>query len=150
MSKSTLRTVLLSIFAVLSVGCSAIEREHGYIPSAEDLKKVVIGVDNKFTLAEVIGAPQARGMLEDGNWYYVRSRVHAVGIKEPQVVDREVLAISFNKDGTVSNIERFGLEDGRIITLSRRVTALPVKGPRVLSQVFGSFGNFQASDFVQN
>ncbi len=48
----------------------------------------------------------------------------------------------------VENIEKFTLEDGRVVVLSRRVTSAPVKGPRILSQIFGNLGNADAGTLL--
>ena len=74
--------------------------------------------------------------------------MRSYGALEPKVVRQELLAISFANNGTVSNIERFSMEDGQIITLNRRVTDLPVRGPTLLQQIFGNFGNFNARDLI--
>jgi len=60
-----------------------------------------------------------------------------------------VVAISFNQAGVVENVERFGLEDGRVIVLSRRVTEANVKGISFLRQLFGSLGRLSAGDLLR-
>ena len=52
------------------------------------------------------------------------------------------------KKNLVENIEKFTLEDGRVVVLSRRVTSAPVKGPRILSQIFGNLGNADAGTLL--
>ena len=94
------------------------------------------------------GRPTASGVLADGGWYYVASKFRAYGIRERQEVDREVVAISFAGDGTVSNVERFGLENGKVIAISRRVTDSNIQGVSFLRQLFGSVGNFAADTLV--
>lgn len=140
---------LASVLGVLAlsalVACTAQYRNHGYVPPAEDLNKLVIGVDTKATVDDVIGAPSATGLLGDGNYYYVRTRMKEYGPRKPQVVDRKVVAISFNDNDTIRNIETFGLEDGMIVPLSRRVTDSSVMGNGLLRQVFGNFGNLDPS-----
>ena len=81
--------------------------------------------------------------------YYVESRWRTLGGREPQEVDRQVVAISFTPEGIVENIERFGLEKGRIVPLSRRVTTTNIKGKSVLSQIFGNIGRVNAADLFK-
>ena len=40
----------------------------------------------------------------------------------------------------VPNIERFGLEDGQVVTLSRRVTDANTKGVGYIRQLLGNIG----------
>jgi len=63
-------------------------------------------------------------------------------------VDREVVAITYNDAGTIANIERFGLEDGRVVPISRRVTSTNTQGISFLRQLFRNIGNFNPADFL--
>ena len=121
--------------------CASQFRNHGYVPPEEDLQRLAVGVDTRATVDDLIGAPSASGLLSDGDYYYVRSRIREYGPLRPQEVDRQVLAISFNDNGTIANIERFGLEDGRVVPLQRRVTDSSVVGNGLVRQLFGNFGN---------
>ena len=138
----------LALFSVAA--CSNIDRKHGYVPPDEELEQIIVGVDTKETVAEVVGRPSTSGILADSGWYYVQSKFRAYGIRERAEIDRQVVAISFDGDGVVSNIERFGLENGRVIAISRRVTDSNIKGISFLRQLFGNFGNFAAEQFVGN
>ena len=128
--------------------CSNIDRKHGYVPDDADLQQIVVGVDTKDTVGELVGRPTASGVLSDGGWYYVASKFRAYGLRDRREIDREVVAISFAGDGTVSNIERFGLQDGKVIAISRRVTDSNIKGVGFLRQLFGSIGNFSAESLL--
>ncbi|WP_111734364.1 outer membrane protein assembly factor BamE [Roseovarius amoyensis] len=141
---------LLAALCLIAVAaCTAQYRNHGYVPPAEDLQKLVVGVDTRATVDDVIGAPSASGLLSDGDYYYVRSRMREYGPRRPQVVDRKVVAISFNPDDTIRNIETFGLQDGMVVPLTRRVTDSSVLGNGLLRQIFGNFGNIDPSTLFQ-
>ena len=58
--------------------------------------------------------------------------------------------MSFNDNGVVSNVERFGLEKGQVVTLSRRVTESKVKGIGFLRQLMGSIGRVNAGQVLGN
>ncbi|KAF0677526.1 outer membrane protein assembly factor BamE [Profundibacterium mesophilum] len=133
---------------LLVAGCSSVYRNHGYVPVDEDLATLQVGVDTRDTVAQAIGTPTSAGLLGDGGWYYVQSRFRQFAYRAPEEIDREVVAISFTPAGTVENIERFGLREGRVVALSRRVTEANVKGVGFLSQLFGNIGNFEAGNFV--
>ncbi len=137
------RFILGSLMA-LSIGlaaCSPIRQFHGYAPSDEDLSEIVVGQDTRETVAEKVGRPGMGGVMEGSDWFYVQSDWVNRGWRAPEEVDRQVVAISFDGRDRVTNIERFGLEDGQVVSLSRRVTD---SGPRpsLLSQVLSVLGNF--------
>lgn len=142
------RASLLCAGLTLAVGCTTLYRNHGYVPTDEQLSEVLVGVDTRDTVADVVGPPTASGVVNGGDYFYVQSRFRLLGPLEPKEIDREVVAIRFDADGVVSNVERFGLENGRVVPLSRRVTQDNVRDTTFLRQLFGSIGRFSAGDFI--
>ena len=145
---TAIRLSLCGLAVFLLVACNNIDRKHGYTPPDSDLEQIIVGVDTKDTVADVVGRPSTAGILSEGGWYYVESKFRVYGPREPKEIDREVVAISFDGDGVVENIERFGLEKGQVVPISRRVTDSNLKGVTFLRQLFGSIGNFAAEQFV--
>ncbi|WP_319823656.1 outer membrane protein assembly factor BamE [Thalassovita sp.] len=144
-----LRTVIAGGVLLVAAGCSAQYRNHGYVPTDQDLSNIIVGVDTRDSVAETIGTPTTGGVVKDGSFYYVQSRVKQLGFRQPEVVERQVLAISFDNRGVVRNIERFGLQDGNVVQLSRRVTESSVSDKGFLRQLLGNLGRFSASDFIE-
>lgn len=135
---------------MLVMGCSATYRNHGYVPPEEDLQNLVVGVDTRATVDDVVGPPSLSGVQADGNYYYVRSRVREYGMYRPQVVERRVLAISFNDNDTIANIEEFGLEDGQVVPLARRVTDSSVVSNGFIRQILSNIGNINPASAFGN
>ena len=148
MSKSAFKYTLATLVALSVSGCTAQYRDHGYLPDEVDLEQVVVGVDNRTTVQEVLGSPLGSGVMEDGAIFYISTKVKHYAFYEPKVVEREMLVVSFDDEDQVENIEKFGLEDGRVVTLSRRVTTGPVKGPKFLKQILGNLGNFNPAGLL--
>ncbi len=147
--KPACRIVLLGTAMSALMACTAIYRNHGYVPSDEDLAAIKVGVDTRDTVAENVGSPGASGVLEESGYYYVATRMRHYGPREPQVVSRELVAISFDQRGVVRNIERFGLEDGRVIPLSTRVTSSSVEDKTFLRQLLGNLGRFNPGTVLE-
>lgn len=129
--------------------CAPVFRDSGYAPVDADLALVEVGADTRETVAEKVGRPSATGLLGDRGWYYVQSRWREFGAQAPREVEREVVAITFSEAGTVANVERFGLERGRVVPLSRRVTESNIQGVGILRQLLGNLGNVRAGDLIQ-
>ena len=139
----------LALILVAAVAaCSPVYRNHGYVPTEEELALVEVGVDTRETVAQKIGQPSTSGLLNDVGWFYVQSRYKHVGPRAPQEIDRQVLAVTFTEAGTVENIARYGLEDGRVVEISRRVTAPNVKGLSFIQQILGNFGRIQPGNLL--
>jgi outer membrane protein assembly factor BamE (lipoprotein component of BamABCDE complex) len=122
--------------------CSPQITNHGYIPPEEDLQQIQVGQDTRDTVREKIGIPVSSGVLGDGGFYYVRMRQRALGPLAPREIDRQVVAISFSANGVVQNVERFGMERGRVVELSRRVTESPANNQSFIKQLLGNLGRF--------
>ncbi|MCI2398735.1 outer membrane protein assembly factor BamE [Aliiroseovarius subalbicans] len=147
----SISTRIVRVFAVLATfvaltACTATFRNHGYAPTDLQLAEVLVGVDTRETVATSVGTPGTAGLLNSSGWYYVQSRFRHFAYNKPEEIERQVVAISFAEDGVVSNVERFGLEDGQIVTLSRRVTDSNIKGISFVRQLFGNLGRVNLAD----
>jgi outer membrane protein assembly factor BamE (lipoprotein component of BamABCDE complex) len=144
-----LRMAMMGLMIAVIAACSPVYRNHGYVPNEDELAQIEVGKDTRETLAPLIGRPSAAALLNDDGWYYVQSRWKHSGVRPPKEIDRQVVAITFAEDGFVENVERFGLEDGKVVALSRRVTESNIKGISFLRQLLGSLGNFRGGDAIQ-
>ena len=129
--------------------CSATYQNHGYVPPEEDLQQLVVGVDTRATVDDVVGPPTTAGVLDSGDYFYVRTRMREFGMFRPEVVERQVLAISFDDSDTIANIERFGLEDGKAVPLSRRVTDSSVMDNGFFRQMLRNVSNINPGQIFE-
>lgn len=137
-------------FLGLSACATRIENGHGYVPTDSELQNVEVGRDTRETVSILIGRPALDSLRDENGWYYIKSEYETFLWRAPEEVNREVVAILFAEDGTVGNIERYDLEDGRVVALSRRVTESNITGISFLRQLVGNLGNFQLQDFIEN
>ncbi len=143
------RAALGGAALMLAVACTPIYRNHGYVPAPEELAQLKIGASRE-DVAAAVGRPSAQGLLNDDGWYYVQSRWETYGARAPKEVERQIVAVSFDKSGRVSNVEHFGLEKGQVVTLSRRVTTPSVQSPGLLRQIFSNVGRLSAGQLLGN
>jgi len=133
---------------IFIAACQPIYRDHGYAPTEAELSAVKVGRDTRETVTQSVGRPSASGLLNDDQWFYVQSRYRQRGVQAPLEIDRQVVVISFNQGGTVSNIERFGLQDGQVVALSRRVTETNVQGISFIGQLLGNAGRINLGQLL--
>ena len=126
----------------MASGCTTLEQNHGYAPEQALLDEIVVGRDTKETVNRILGLPGTRGIVDDRGWYYVKSDYETYLWRAPKEVNREVVAVTFSENGQVENIERFGLENGQVVRLTRRVTTSNTEGIGFLRQLFSNLGNF--------
>ena len=139
---------LVAILGLLMAGCSPVQRFHGYAPDDVQLAEIEVSQDTRETVAEKVGRPGVSGVMQGGAWYYVQSDWREEGWRAPVEVKREVVAISFDSRDTVSNVERYGLEDGQVVALSRRVTSTGPSGQSILRQLLGNIGQFNPAQML--
>lgn len=142
---------MLASFVVLTAcSAAALKESVGYIPDDELLNDLRVGIDTKETVTRLLGTPGTDGIVDDRGWYYVRTEREQVLWRAPVEIDREVLLISFTNADIVENVESFGLEDGRVVALNRRVTTSNTRDISFLRQLFSNLGNFSTDQFVNN
>lgn len=144
----SLRLLAVAMVVAAVAACSPMYRNHGYVPSDQELELLTVGKDTRESVAKSVGRPSASGLLNDEGWYFVQSKWKSVGMFSPKEEVRQVVAISFDKNGIVSNIERFGLEKGRVVPISRRVTSDNIKGKGFIAQMFGNIGGIGAGKLL--
>ena len=144
-----LKSALIGLALLALDSCSPQFRNHGYVPDETGLATLVVGVDTRAEVDEAFGAPAMSGMQGAGGYYYVHTRVRHMTYKEAAVIERNVVAISFDDEDVLTNIGRYSLKDGKVITLSRRVTKGGDVSKGVLSQLFANIGNISAGSLLE-
>ena len=145
LNKTKTTVVGLCLFAVIS--CTEVYRNHGYTPSETQLANLVVGVDTRATVEETLGPPTISD-AETGRLYYISSRWRHYGMNPPKPISRNIVAVALDSSEVVANISRYGLEDGEIVALTRRVTDGGTEEISFLRQLLGNIGRFDASDIL--
>ena len=133
--------IAMVLTATLALGaCSAVMRNHGFVPSEEELENIIVGVDTRAAVEEQFGPPTMAGVRGESAIYYVASTWRHFGPAKPTPVRREIIAVLFDANETVTDIARFALEDGKAVVLSRRVSEGGAEEISVIQQILGSIG----------
>lgn len=132
--------------ALVISGCAPSTHSHGYTPRAEELSDIAVGTDTRESIQRKLGRPSTISTFDDDDWYYVSVRTETFAFYAPEVVDQSVVAVSFGDDGTVVDINRYGIEDGQVIDLVSRTTPTSGRELTVLQQIFANIGRFNTED----
>ncbi|WP_305970301.1 MULTISPECIES: outer membrane protein assembly factor BamE [unclassified Mameliella] len=143
-----LKAVIAMLMIVGLSACAAQYRTHGYLPSEADLQQIVPGVDTKASVEDLIGVPNATGVLNGSGFYYIESEVRHFAYQKPKVVERTIVAITFDEADVVTNITTYGLEDGRVVAINRRVTQTTDGDISFIRKLFGNIGGISASNLL--
>jgi outer membrane protein assembly factor BamE (lipoprotein component of BamABCDE complex) len=127
---------------VLIGACSPIIQQEGNVPDPDQVVKINPGVDDKNRVTQLLGSPSTVSAVQDRTWYYISRRTEQTAFLDPQVVEQEVLAISFDSQNIVQDMKVYGLENGRMVPMIDRITPTHGNDLTLIQQVLGNLGRF--------
>lgn len=131
------------------VGCSTIVENHGYVPSPDKLAALEIGVSDREAVASSIGVPTVINSTYGESWFYVASQFEKMGIQERTEVMRDVVVVSYDEGGLLSNIEAYQLQDGHAVQISKRVTETNLGRLSIVGQLFQNVGRIDTTGILE-
>ena len=131
----------------LLISCSTVYRNHGFTPTDDELSSIVLGATTRSSVEASIGVPSTSSLTKSDGIYYVSSKWRHFGAAAPKPVERQIVSIQFDSAGVVTNVSRYGLDDGKVIVLSRRVTEGGSGEISFIRQMMGNVGRMEAEDF---
>ena len=143
------RTALAALSACLLIpaavgglsACAPIASYSGFQAIESDPKDVKVGTDTKSTVRGRLGSPSTVGAFDQNTWFYMNQLKSRVAFKKPEVIQRNVTAISFNKDSeVVESVNSYTLKDGKVIAFNGRETPTRGRELTVLEQILGNVG----------
>ncbi|SDZ97462.1 outer membrane protein assembly factor BamE [Rubrimonas cliftonensis] len=130
------------------VGCGPTYSNHGFAPQIAELDAIEAGADTRGSVLRRLGRPSASGAFDEDVWFYVASRMEHFAFFEPEVIDRKVVVVAFDDAGLVERVNRYGLDDGRIVDLVSNTTPTYGRELSALQQLFGNIGAPRAADVL--
>ncbi|GAA0534792.1 outer membrane protein assembly factor BamE (lipoprotein component of BamABCDE complex) [Rhizomicrobium palustre] len=137
MNRLSVSTAVL-VVGLLSAGCTPVVSNRGYIQNLDAEAGVAIGTDTKTAIEQKLGDPSVQAAFGGDAWYYITQTEKQVAFFTPSVLNRHILAVYFDKEGKVSDMKHYGLEDGNVIAFETRTT--PTRGRELtfLQQLFNA------------
>jgi outer membrane protein assembly factor BamE (lipoprotein component of BamABCDE complex) len=95
---------------------------------------------SKTEVEGILGSPSTTASvnLQGDSYYYITSTTVSRSFLTPQEVNRQVIAVRFDKGDQVESFAQYGLEDGRIININDRTTPVPGAEFSLLKELFRS------------
>ncbi|MEM9045001.1 MAG: outer membrane protein assembly factor BamE [Pseudomonadota bacterium] len=145
-----MRVSALSVIGAtaLLMACESQISSHGFAPEPEVLDTVQAGIDTRGSVRRKVGRPSSTGVFTDRGWYYIATVIEKDMYHEPEVIDRRVVAITFDENDVVAAVNQYGLEDGRLIDLQARTTPTAGRELTILEQAIGNIG-VSTENFLQ-
>jgi len=126
--------------------CSPIIQQEGNVPDPDQVVQINPGVDDKNRVTQLLGSPSTISAFQDHTWYYISRRTEQTAFLDPDVVEQEVLAISFNDQNIVEDMKIYGLQNGRMVAMNDKVTPTFGNNLTLMQQLLGNLGRFNNPD----
>lgn len=118
------RSLLLGFAGAAALALSGCGEQttKGHIFDEEMIAKIKPGMDGQQVL-QTIGTPSTVSTVGNQTWYYIsQDTVQRLKFMAPTVTNQRVLAINFTKNLKVSDVQNFGIEDGKVFDFSKNET----------------------------
>lgn len=125
-----------------AAACAPVQTYSGFLPERNDVQIAdpQPGVDTRSTVQQRFGTPSTTAVFDQTAWYYVSSVQEQVAFYTPETTERRVMVVRFSGD-TVSAVEKFGLERGRLVAYNDEVTPTRGRELGIIEQLLGNVGN---------
>ena len=106
-------TVFLAACALIA-GCTPVVNQRGYLQDLDVEASIDPVTDTKTTIQQRLGYPSTEATFTNDAWYYISSVEKQVAFFHPTVESRAILAVYFDKNGKVTDLKHYTLEDGHV------------------------------------
>jgi outer membrane protein assembly factor BamE (lipoprotein component of BamABCDE complex) len=112
----------------------------GHAVTDEQVGQITPGVSSRSDVETLLGSPSASGTFDPSEWYYISAITRQRPGRNLGVVEQNVVVVRFDAGGTVQEVRRLGMEDGRDIQMVSRTTPSPGTERSLMQQLFGNIG----------
>ncbi|MGN6375132.1 MAG: outer membrane protein assembly factor BamE [Sphingomonas sp.] len=132
--------------AVLGIGgCAPIRSHQGYVVDVDLVNSIEPGVDTRQSVLDTLGTPTFTSQFAKGQWFYLARDSRNLAFRKPKPADQITLKISFNDKGTVTRIDRTGVDQVASISPTKRITPTLGRKRGFFQQLFGNIGTVSAA-----
>lgn len=145
--RGAVRAVLFAgiVFGLIT-GCAETIHTRGNLPDPKTVAEIEPGEHTRAEVTKLLGTPSTIATFEREIWFYIGGRVKSQSFFAPEVLERKVLTIQFDKRGVVKEINTFDATKIEKIELVQRKTPTKGKELTLLQQLIGNIGRFGSRD----
>jgi outer membrane protein assembly factor BamE (lipoprotein component of BamABCDE complex) len=123
--------------AALVAGCTPEINHRGYYVKPGSLDQIRNGMA-KPEVDSIMGSPSTTASVnfQGDSYYYITSVTKGRSFLDPKEINRQIIAIRFDKQDQVQNLAQYTLEDGKIINILDRKTPVVGQEFSLLKELF--------------
>lgn len=131
--------------------CSPTVEHRGYIAKPGAFNQIGRGM-SKLEVEGILGSPSTTASVnyQGDSYYYITSITESRAFLTPAETSREVIAIRFDQDERVQSFAQYGLQDGRVIDVNTRKTAVIGEDTGILRQLLRGAGSAKTGPMLGN
>jgi outer membrane protein assembly factor BamE (lipoprotein component of BamABCDE complex) len=143
LARPAARAILFAgiVFGLIT-GCAETIHTRGNLPDPKAVAEIEPGEHTRAEITRLLGTPSTIATFEREIWFYIGGRVKTQSFFTPDVLERKVLTIQFDKRGVVKEINTFDATKIEKIELVQRKTPTKGKELTLLQQLIGNIGRF--------
>lgn len=148
--RKLLSTTALAVAVIVSLSaCQTSEVFHnGYVVDQAALDLVPVGSSREQVILS-LGTPSTTATFDGEVFYYIsQKRTRSLAFMKQRLVDQQILAIYFDKDGVVTQRANYTLQDGKVFDTISRTTPTGGRDLTFLQQLLAGGGG--AANTVKN
>jgi outer membrane protein assembly factor BamE (lipoprotein component of BamABCDE complex) len=109
---------------------------------AEQLGQLVPGTATRNDAIVLLGSPTAKAAFDDNTWLYIGEITKPVIGGTQEVLDQQVVILTFDDKGVLRGIARKNADDGKPVSMAGGATPSPGSEATVMQQLLGNVGRF--------
>lgn len=118
---------LFLLISVFTASCAPHITKHGYIFESDNLQMISEGVTDKEAVLKIMGSPTIVSDVDyrDESWIYYSEDVKSFLFFKPEIIDRKILLVEFNNEGTIKNLQKISfLDDSKTMKFTSDFTTV--------------------------
>ncbi len=133
-------SILLLVFLLTS--CITNVKYSGHAVSEDDLSQIKIASSTQDEVKSILGSPTLDSNYGHSSWYYIHDKMEYYGFMNPVTKERSVIAIVFNKENLVTEIEKFTLDHANNLVIEKDQTVSQGTTGNVIKHFMNNVGKF--------
>ena len=129
-------------FLLCLAACQPRITTHGFMPRNDLTEKLQPGKQDKGQVAGILGSPTVLAVFDENVWYYITQTTENKSFFKPELIDQQILALTFDETGLLKSLETKSITDAKRIEPHSGKTPTVGRKLSFFQQLFGNFGRF--------
>ena len=100
------------------------------------------------SVLKLIGEPINRETAHLNSWLYAQQRTKTFAFFKPEVIERQILNLTFDQNDFLVKIESYDINDGKAIDPSSKRVVTEGRKLSFWQQISGNIGNLSGEQFI--